>query len=183
MNILIVSFLKIKMKGLVFVNEVGIYLSLDLRMVYVSQLYVVKMFLNEFLGYEIQYVFNVTGNYFLDLNKTFQSNRLWRYLNLREVKMKISVDYSEVYQASVYVKNKADSYNDLIQNLYKKVEQMQSIWQGVDHLAFQNQLEEFRPSLKEMYQVILEYSNVLKQTASVYEQLQQDRVAQARLLL
>ena len=67
MNILIVSFLKIKMKGLVFVNEVGIYLSLDLRMVYVSQLYIVKMFLNEFLGYEIQYVFNVTGNYFLDL--------------------------------------------------------------------------------------------------------------------
>lgn len=64
MNILIVSFLKIKMKGLVFVNEVGIYLSLDLRMVYVSQLYVVKMFLNEFLGYEIQYVFNVTGNIF-----------------------------------------------------------------------------------------------------------------------
>lgn len=76
MNILIVSFLKIKMKGLVFVNEVGIYLSLDLRMVYVSQLYVVKMFLNEFLGYEIQYVFNVTGNYFLDLNKTFQENHI-----------------------------------------------------------------------------------------------------------
>ena len=67
MNILIVSFLKIKMKGLVFVNEVGIYLS---------QLYVVKMFLNEFLGYEIQYVFNVTGNYFLDLNKTFQENQI-----------------------------------------------------------------------------------------------------------
>lgn len=76
MNILIVSFLKIKMKGLVFMNEVGIYLSLDLRMVYVSQLYVVKMFLNEFLGYEIQYVFNVTGNYFLDLNKTFQENQI-----------------------------------------------------------------------------------------------------------
>lgn len=76
MNILIVSFLKIKMKGLVFVNEVGIYLSLDLRMVYVSQLYIVKMFLNEYLGYEIQYVFNVTGNYFLDLNKTFQENQI-----------------------------------------------------------------------------------------------------------
>ena len=76
MNILIVSFLKIKMKGLVFVNEVGIYLSLDLRMVYVSQLYVVKIFLNEFLGYEIQYVFNVTGNYFLYLNKTFKKNQI-----------------------------------------------------------------------------------------------------------
>ena len=65
--------------------------------------------------------------------------------------MKISVDYSEVYQASVYVKNKAEDYNDLI--------------------------------LNEMFQIILEYSNVLKQTASVYEQLQQDRVAQAKLLL
>ena len=76
MKALIVYFLKIKMKGLVFVNEVGIYLSLDLRMVYVSQLYVLKMFFNEFLGYEIQYVFNVTGNYFLDLNKTFQENQI-----------------------------------------------------------------------------------------------------------
>lgn len=76
MNILIVSFLKIKMKGLVFVNEVGIYLSFDLRMVYVSQLYVVKVFMNEFLGYEVQYVFNVTGNYFLDLNTTFQENQI-----------------------------------------------------------------------------------------------------------
>ena len=76
MNILIVFFLKIKMKGLVFVNEVGIYLSLDLRMVYVSQLYVVKMFFFVFLGYEIQYVFIVTGNYFLDLNKTFQENQI-----------------------------------------------------------------------------------------------------------
>ena len=56
-----------------------IYLSLDLRMVYVSQLYVVKMFLNEFLGYEIQYVFNVTGNYFLDLNKTFQRKFKYAY--------------------------------------------------------------------------------------------------------
>lgn len=97
--------------------------------------------------------------------------------------MKISVDYSEVYQASIYVKNKAEDYHDLIQNLYKKVEQMQSVWQGVDHLAFQSQLEEFRPSLNEMYQVILDYSLVLKDTANVYEQLQQDRVAMAKQLL
>lgn len=97
--------------------------------------------------------------------------------------MKIQVDYSEVYQASVYVKKKAEDYYDLIQNLYKRVEQMQSIWQGADHLAFQNQLETFRSSLNEMHEVILEYSQVLKNTAAIYEQLQQDRVAQAKLLL
>lgn len=97
--------------------------------------------------------------------------------------MKIQVDYSEVYQASIYVKKKAEDYYDLIQNLYKRVEQMQSIWQGADHLTFQNQLETFRPSLNEMHEVILEYSQVLKNTAAIYEQLQQDRVAQAKLLL
>ena len=76
MNILIVSFLKIKMKGLVFVNEVGIYLSLDLRMVYVSQLYGVQDFFDEFLEYEVRYVFNVTVMCFLDLNKTFKENHI-----------------------------------------------------------------------------------------------------------
>ena len=187
MKALIVYFLKIKMKGLEFMNEIGIYLSFDRKMIFVSESYRVQDFFDEFLEYEVRYVFNVTVMCFLDLNKTFnfKSYCALRYVDLWEVNlfMKISVDYSEVYQASVYVKNKADSYNDLIQNLYKRVEQMQSIWQGVDHLAFQNQLEEFRPSLNEMYQVILEYSNVLKQTASVYEKLQQDRVQQAKLLL
>ena len=98
MNILIVSFLKIKMKGLVFVNEVGIYLSLDLRMVYVSQLYVVKMFLNEFLGYEIQYVFNVTGNYFLDLVTFNKRGYRHHYCRLDQYTLPVSEVTKHVYR-------------------------------------------------------------------------------------
>lgn len=97
--------------------------------------------------------------------------------------MKISVDCNEVYQASVYLNQKANDYGDLIKNLYMRIEQMQSIWQGVDHQQFQTQLEQFRPQLNTMQEVIMDYSNCLKQTASIYEQLQQDRVAQAKNLL
>lgn len=97
--------------------------------------------------------------------------------------MRIQVDGMQVHEASVFVKMKANDYYDLIQGLYGQVEKMQSIWQGVDHLAFQNQLEEFRPHLNQMHQVILEYANALQETASIYEQLQQDRVQQARKLL
>ena len=62
MKALIVYFLKIKMKGLEFMNEIGIYRVQD--------------FFDEFLEYEVRYVFNVTVMCFLDLNKTFKENHI-----------------------------------------------------------------------------------------------------------
>lgn len=53
-------FLKIKMKGLELMNEIGIYLSFDRRMIFVSESYRVQDFFDEFLEYEVRYVFNVT---------------------------------------------------------------------------------------------------------------------------
>ena len=72
MKALIVYFLKIKMKGLEFMNEIGIYLSFDRKMIFVSESYRVQDFFDEFLEYEVRYVFNVTVMCFLDLNKTFK---------------------------------------------------------------------------------------------------------------
>ena len=64
MKALIVYFLKIKMKGLEFMNEIGIYLSFDRKMIFVSE------------SYRVRYVFNVTVMCFLDLNKTFKENHI-----------------------------------------------------------------------------------------------------------
>ena len=64
MKALIVYFLKIKMKGLEFMNEIGIYLSFDRKMIFVSE------------SYRVQDVFNVTVMCFLDLNKTFKENHI-----------------------------------------------------------------------------------------------------------
>lgn len=85
MKALIVYFLKIKMKGLEFMNEIGIYLSFDRKMIFVSESYRVQDFFDEFLEYEVRYefleyevryVFNVTVMCFLDLNKTFKENHI-----------------------------------------------------------------------------------------------------------
>ena len=76
MKALIMCFLKIKMKGLELMNEIGIYLSFDRRMIFVSESYRVQDFFDEFLEYEVRYVFNVTVMCFLDLNKTFKENHI-----------------------------------------------------------------------------------------------------------
>lgn len=57
-------------------NEIGIYLSFDRKMIFVSESYRVQDFFDEFLEYEVRYVFNVTVMCFLDLNKTFKENHI-----------------------------------------------------------------------------------------------------------
>ncbi len=57
-------------------NEIGIYLSFDRKMIFVSESYRVQDFFDEFLEYEVRYVFNVTVMCFFDLNKTFKENHI-----------------------------------------------------------------------------------------------------------
>ena len=76
MKAMIMCFLKIKMKGVGLMNEIGIYLSFDRRMIFVSESYRVQDFFDEFLEYEVRYVFNITVMCFLDLNKTFKENHI-----------------------------------------------------------------------------------------------------------
>ena len=75
MEILKLYFLKIKKKGVEFVNEVGIYLSLTKkRMAYVSLSYRVSDFFKEFFNQDVLYVFNESAKYFLDVDRTFKEN-------------------------------------------------------------------------------------------------------------
>lgn len=62
---------------MVSVNEVGIYLSLTKdRMAYVSLSYIVNDFFKEFFNQNVLYVFNISANYFLDVDKTFKENHV-----------------------------------------------------------------------------------------------------------
>ena len=62
---------------MVSVNEVGIYLSLTKdRMAYVSLSYIVNEFFKEFFNQNVLYVFNISANYFLDVDKTFKENHV-----------------------------------------------------------------------------------------------------------
>lgn len=97
--------------------------------------------------------------------------------------MQIKVNYDEVYQGSLNIKQKAMQYDDIIQSIYARMHEMQSVWQGSDNQAFIQQLENFKPQLKRMTQIMEEYANYLAKSANSYKEIQNDRIAKARSLI
>ena len=96
--------------------------------------------------------------------------------------MKISVNIEEVAQGAAYLKQKSCQYQQMIEQIYARMHQMQAVWHGSDHQAFINQLDQFRPHLQKLTNVIDEYAQYLSQSARLYQQLQEHRVAKARTL-
>lgn len=96
--------------------------------------------------------------------------------------MRIQVNYEEVLQASSHLSQKGNQYEQIVNQIYSRMHEMQSIWQGSDNQAFINQLEAFQPKLKQVKAVIDSYASFLNASAHQYQQLQQDRINQARRL-
>ena len=96
--------------------------------------------------------------------------------------MKITVNIEEVAQGAAYLKQKSSQYQQMIEQIYACMHQMQAVWHGSDHQAFINQLDQFRPHLQKLTNVIDEYAQYLSQSARLYQQVQEDRVAKARTL-
>ena len=96
--------------------------------------------------------------------------------------MQIKVNYEELNQSGQYLKLKASQYEETIMKMYTIAKQTSSIWQGQDQQAFIQQIEQLQPKLKRMIEVIQAYSNVLITSSQAYQQLQQNRMMQARNL-
>ena len=96
--------------------------------------------------------------------------------------MQIKVNYEELNQSGQYLKLKASQYEETIMKMYTISKQTSSIWQGQDQQAFIGQIEQLQPKLKRMIEVIQAYSNVLITSSQAYQQLQQNRMMQARNL-
>ena len=47
--------------------------------------------------------------------------------------MKIKVEIQEVYQSAMYLKQKAETYDQMIIQMNQMMHQMQSVWQGKDN--------------------------------------------------
>lgn len=96
--------------------------------------------------------------------------------------MNINVNYDEVRAGSQFLKQKSADYDGTIQSIYARMHEMSAIWQGSDNQAFISQLESFQPQLNRMTEIINEYASYLQKSADAYEQMQQDRIQQARNL-
>lgn len=96
--------------------------------------------------------------------------------------MQINVNIEQVFQEGNILNQKAENYDQIIKNMTSRMHEMQSIWQGEDNQMFIEKFDELVPKLNLMTEVIQEASRYLHACANQYEQLQQDRIAKARLL-
>ncbi len=96
--------------------------------------------------------------------------------------MQINVNIEQVFQEGNTLNQKAESYDQIIKNMTSRMHEMQSIWQGEDNQMFVEKFDELVPKLNQMTELIQEASRYLHACASQYEQLQQDRIAKARML-
>lgn len=96
--------------------------------------------------------------------------------------MKIQVNYQELYQSGNYLHSQADQYEQMIERINQLMLSTSNVWQGSDNDAFIEQVEILRPQLMRMVYIIESYADVLRTCSQAYEQLQQNRLAQARNL-
>ena len=96
--------------------------------------------------------------------------------------MQIQVNYEEVKQQGQYLNNQANQYDELIQSIYSRMHEIQSVWQGKDAQMFIEKAEAFHPQLQKMAQVIESYAMTLMKSADLYETIEQDRMAMASQL-
>lgn len=96
--------------------------------------------------------------------------------------MQINVNIEQVYQEANTLHQKSESYDQIIKNMTGRMHEMQSIWQGEDNQMFIEKFDELVPKLNQMTMIIQEAGQYLNVCASQYEQLQNDRIAKAKLL-
>jgi WXG100 family type VII secretion target len=94
----------------------------------------------------------------------------------------IKVSPSQLNTTATQIDSEAAEYRKLYTKLYSEVGAMKAAWQGVDNLAFTNQIEGFRQDFDEMAKLVEQYSQFLKQSAKTYQQAQDNTVAGARRL-
>lgn len=96
--------------------------------------------------------------------------------------MKIQVNMDEISHNAMYMKQKANEYEQTIQNIYTGMYQLQGVWQGKDNETFIRQLDSFRPQLQRLATLMEQYGHYLQTCANQYEELMAERsMAASRL--
>ncbi len=96
--------------------------------------------------------------------------------------MQIKIQMSDVYQASNYLSQKAQEYENELQKINTTVHELQSVWQGTDNQSYIQKMDAFQPQLRKIISIINAYAKYLNTSASRYEQLQQERSMSANRL-
>ncbi|WML60551.1 WXG100 family type VII secretion target [Neobacillus sp. PS2-9] len=95
---------------------------------------------------------------------------------------KIVVDPAKLESASQKIDAQAADYERQYTKLFSEVDGMGSAWQGADNLAYVTQIKGFMDDFQAMVALMKQYSEFLKQAATVYRQTQSETINAAKKL-
>jgi WXG100 family type VII secretion target len=94
----------------------------------------------------------------------------------------ITVDPAKLDAASNKIQQQAADYQRVYKQLFSEVDAMAAAWQGADHLAYVNQVKGFMDDLQKMTELMNQYSEFLKMSATTYRNTQNEVINQAKRL-
>lgn len=96
--------------------------------------------------------------------------------------MKIYADPNQLEQTASLIDGQVQEYENEYKSLYLEVEKMQAGWKGKDNLVFTEQITSFQSDFMKMTELMKEYSSFLKNSATVYRNVQDELMNKARQL-
>ncbi len=84
----------------------------------------------------------------------------------------IKVTPQDLQNASGQISSLAGEYKSEYEALFREVHEMQGKWDGQDNQAYTNRVEGFRDDFDNMYNLMIQYSDYLKNTAKAYAETQ-----------
>jgi len=94
----------------------------------------------------------------------------------------ITVDPQKLESVAAAIDTQAADYEKNFRMLFTEVDSMAIAWQGVDNLAFTNQIKGFEDDFKSMTAIMKQYAEFLKTSAKTYQSTQNEVVNQAKKL-
>lgn len=94
----------------------------------------------------------------------------------------IMVTFDDLERAAKQIENLAGDYQTQYNALFSETEAMAATWQGKDNIAYISQIEGFKDDFKKMYDLMISYSDFLKQSANQYRKSQEHVTEQAKKL-
>ena len=91
----------------------------------------------------------------------------------------IKARYEEMETAANEIKGAGTLYKVNVQNLYKVIERLETIWKGKDNLSYVSKANNSKAALESLGDVINDYGDFLKISANIIRETQEEIASSA----
>ena len=91
----------------------------------------------------------------------------------------IKARYEEMEAAANEIKGAGTLYKGNVQNLYKVIERLETIWKGKDNLSYVSKANNSKAALESLGDVINDYGDFLKISANIIRETQEEIASSA----